>query len=112
MAADFLFARSSSMCTGGRRGRALLRQACQGANPTRPSFHQFDYTVFKMVGGDVAGAGFLQLLDFFRQRLDQLFQALRRGGLGLSALRQRAGERFDAACEIIEFGLGTRRDGE
>ena len=75
-------------------------------------FHQLDYTGFEMVGGDVAGARFLQLLDFFRQRLDELFQTLRRRELDLGAFRQHAGERVDAACEIIEFGLGTRPDGE
>ena len=74
--------------------------------------HQLDDTIFEMVGGDVAGARFLQLLDLLRQRLDERFQALWCCDLDLGAFRQRAGERVDAACEIIEFDLGARPDGE
>ena len=60
-----------------------------------------------MVGGDVAGARFLQMLDLLRQRLDERFQARWHRDFNLGVIRQRAGKRVDADCEIIELDIGA-----
>src|SRR6187397_1551730 len=107
MAVDFLFARSSSICT-----RRSARPRSIASSLSRRESDASIRSISLTIRFSRWSAAMLPALDFFRQRLDEFFQTLRRRELALGAFRQHAGERVDAACEIIEFGLGTRPDGE